>query len=308
VSTTVLVTGATGFLGGHLSSALAEEGVSLAATSRDAARARASLPTGTRVHAWSPEAEPLPAEALEGVSAVVHLLGESVSGRWTNEKKRRILDSRVHSTRNLVAALEAAARRGARPALVSASAIGFYGDRGEDELTEASPGGTDFLAQVCRAWEEEASKAEASGVRVVRARIGLVMGREGGALAGMLPAFRWGAGGKLGPGTQWWPWIHVRDAARLLTRAALDASLSGAINLTSPHPVRQAEFAKTLARTLGRPAIAPAPAFVLKAALGEFSVELLASRKVLPARATSELGFRYEHPELDEALAHLLPR
>lgn len=301
--TTALVTGATGFVGRALVRALSARGLAVAATSRDPARASAALP-GVRAHRWDGRGA-LPDEALEGVGVVVHLLGESVAGgRWTEARKREILESRTESTRSVA---EALARRGGGVALVSASAIGFYGDRGDEELDESKGPGEGFLTDVCVAWEAATRPAEEAGARVVHARIGLVLGKEGGALGAMLPIFKLGGGGRLGPGTQWWPWIDRDDAAALLAFLAANPEARGAFNVVGPSPATQGDFAKTLGRVLRRPAFLPAPAFALKAALGEFSVELLASRRVVPRRAL-DAGFAFARPELEPALRAALAR
>lgn len=292
----VLVTGATGFVGSALVAALTASGHTVSAVSRDAASAKRRLPALTRATTWSPVDEPLPDAALEDVDAVVHLLGETVAGLWTPGKRRAIYDSRVGSTKRLV---EAFRRREAPRVLVSTSAVGYYGDRGEDLLAEDEPPSSDFLARVCRDWEGAAVQAEAAGVRVVRLRSGLVMG-PGPPLSTMLLPFRLGLGGPLGNGKQWWPWIHRDDHVRLI-QFALEQNVSGAFNAVAPEPVRQKTFAKTLGRLLGRPAVFPAPAFLLRLLLRGFSAELIGSKRVVPER-TMATGFAYRHPTLDGAL------
>ncbi len=295
-----LVTGGTGFIGRALVARLEAPRV----LSRDAARARASLGAGVEAFAWDPEAGPPPAAALDGVEAVFHLAGDSVGeGRWTAAKKARIRDSREKGTRNLVAALAALPKR--PRVLVSASAVGWYGDRGEEVLDEAAPAATDFLGEVCAAWEAEARKAEALGVRVVRLRLGVVLGEGGGALGRMLLPFRLGVGGRLGSGRQWMPWVHRDDVVGLALHAAATASLSGAVNAVSPNPVTNAEFTRTLGRVLRRPAFLPAPAFALRLALGEFAEVLLASTRAVP-RTAEQSGYRFRHPDLEQALRSIL--
>ena len=198
--------------------------------------------------------------------------------------------------------VDAIERADPRPrTLICASAIGYYGDRGEETLTESSEPGDDFLARVCKGWEAEARRAGALGVRVVRLRIGLVMGDGGGALDAMLPLFKAGLGGRLGDGQQWWPWIHRDDVVGLVVHALETQTMQGVYNAVAPEPVRQGEFAKTLAEVLHRPAVVPAPAFAIKTVLGGFADELLASRRVVPER-TLESGFAYRHTSLEEAL------
>ncbi len=300
----VLISGATGLVGGRLTARLAAAGHRCRALSRDPAHARARVPALAEAYPWSPTEEPPPPEALRGVDAVVHLAGESVVGRWTEAKRRAIHDSRVIGTRNLVTALRALE---APPTLVSASAIGFYGDRGDLPLTESAPAGEGFLADVCRGWEAAAAEAEALGARVVRLRIGLVLGARGGALDAMLRPFRLGLGGPLGGGLQWWSWIHLEDVVGLIEQALVDDRLRGAVNATAPQPLRQREFARVLGRSLGRWAVLPVPRRALELALGDFASELLASRRVLP-RAAEEARFAFAYPALEDALADLLRR
>ncbi len=298
----LLVTGATGLIGAHLCRHLVSRGHAAVAFSRRPERARRELPELSAAYAWQPENEAAPSSAFEDVDAVVHLAGESVAGRWSRDKKRRILESRERGTRCLVKALAAAPRR--PRLLISASAIGYYGDRGDEELTEDSPPGDDFLARVCKAWEAEARRAEELGPRVVLLRTGIVLAAAGGAIERMLRPFKLGLGGPLGSGRQWWSWIHVEDVVGAIEHL-MTGEHGGAFNLTSPSPVRQADFARALGRTLGRPALLPTPAFALKAGLGGFATELLSSKKVLPQRLT-ETGFRASFAELPSALESLL--
>ena len=301
----MLISGVTGFVGRRLASSMAADGKEVTGLSRDAVQAHQAVPELKHAYAWaSAHCEPQH-EAFVGKKVVVHLAGEPVNGRWTHDKKRRIEQSRVEGTKRLVQAIERCRRR--PEVLVSASAMGFYGDRGEEELTEESGKGDDFLARVCVGWEREAMAAEDLGVRVVCIRIGLVLGEGGGALDAMRPLFKLGLGGKLGPGTQWWSWIHVDDAVGIIRKAASDPSMSGAYNTVAPNPVRQAEFASALGKAMKRPAFLPAPAFAIKAALGEFAVELLASRRLVPERIL-EAGYEFEHPTLAGALEDVVGR
>jgi uncharacterized protein len=295
-----LVTGGTGFVGRQLLGLLDRPTV----LSRDVSRGQRTVGRAAgRVVGWDPQAGPPPAEAFEGVDVVFHLAGESVAeGRWTAAQKVRIRESRVIGTRNLVAGI---ARAEPRPrVLVSASAVGYYGDRGEEELTEASPPGDDFLADVCIAWEREARVAEQHGVRVVLARTGIVLG-QGGALAKMLTPFKLGAGGPLGNGRQWMPWIHVADLARLYLHAADTTSIQGPMNAVGPDPVRNSEFTKALGRALHRPAFMPAPYLGLRLVFGEFAKVLFASQRVIPQVAI-DTGFHFEYPQIAAALAEIL--
>jgi uncharacterized protein (TIGR01777 family) len=296
-----LVTGATGFVGPRLLRLLDSPVV----LSRNPDRARTALgPLAGTVYRWDPLHGPPPAEAFEGIDVVLHLAGESVAeGRWTAAQKARIRDSRVVGTRHLVQGI---AQAPVKPrAFVSASAVGYYGDRGEQELTEAAAPANDFLADVCVEWEREALAAERHGVRVVAARTGIVLGAGGGALAKMLTPFKLGAGGPLGNGRQWMPWIHVADLARLYLHAAETESIRGAMNAVAPHPVRNSEFTKALARQLHRPAFMPAPYLGLRLVFGEFAKVLFASQRVIP-RVALDTGFVFQYPEIAAALREIL--
>jgi uncharacterized protein (TIGR01777 family) len=294
-----LLTGATGLIGAKLAARLAE----VVVLSRDPERARPRL-GAAQVHAWSPEDGPPPAAALANLDVAFHLAGEPiVDGRWTAERKRRIRDSRVVGTRHLVAGLAAQASR--PRVLVCASAVGYYGDRGDEVLDEASAAGRGFLAEVCQAWEHEASSAEALGIRVVSARIGVVLSREGGALARLLGPFRVGAGGTLAGGRQWMPWIHIDDLVGLLLHATANADLRGAMNAVAPQPVRNRDFTHALARAVHRPAILPVPGFGLRLLLGQMSEVLTASARAVPKLA-ERTGYVFRHPDLGGALAALL--
>lgn len=298
----IVVTGATGFIGAHLSRTLSERGDEVIALSRDPDSVARRAPGVSRAYAWDPMSEPAPAEALEQAAAVVHLAGESVVGRWSEAKRRAIRDTRVLGTRNLVAGI---VRLENKPqVLVSASAIGFYGDRAGEELSEQSSGGNDYLASVCRQWEEEALKIKALGLRLVRIRTGIVLARDGGALGAMLLPFQLGLGGPLGSGEQWWSWIHRDDLVTLIIHS-IDNKIDGIWNGTAPNPVTQKEFARVLGRVLRRPAFLPAPAFALKLILGGFAAELLSSKKALP-RAPEASGVVFKYRELEPALREIL--
>lgn len=301
----ILITGATGFLGRRLVPSLASAGSTVTALSRDAARARDVVPALSDAWNWSPLTESAPANSLEGADAVVHLMGENVAGRWTKTKREAIRASRRDGTRNLVEALGALPAEQRPRVLVSASAVGFYGDRGETELTEDMGSGDDFLAEVCQEWEQEAEVAAALGVRVVRMRLPILLHPDGGALERMLPIARTGVSGALGGGNQWWCWVSVRDVLRFVHDAVHDDSFRGAYNVCSPMPERQRDFAKTLALVVGRPAFIPTPAFVLKLALGGFSTELLTSKRQIPARLT-ERGWEFADRALEPTLQRML--
>lgn len=256
---------------------------------------------------WDPDEGTLDAAAFEDVDAVVHLAGETIAGRWTSGKKRRIRDSRVHGT-HLVSEAVADCNRPPR-VLVCASAAGYYGDRGDEELTEESTPGAGFLADVVLEWEAASEPAREAGTRVVNVRSGEVLSPSGGALKSLLPPFRLGLGGPLGGGHQYMSWITLDDEVNAIRRAIRSEDLAGPVNLTAPSPVTNREFAKTLGRVLGRPAVLPTPTLPLRLAYGsEFVKEvLLVSARVLPARLVSS-GFEFEHTELEPALRHLLSR
>ncbi len=294
-----LVTGATGFVGRRLCQLLSQSGHELVALSRDPESARKRVPELAQAFAWNPATEVPAAESLEGVDSVVHLAGEAVTGRWTAKKREAIRASRVEGTRNLVKALTLS---DSRPrSIVAASAIGYYGDRGEVELEEDSASGDDFLADVCRAWEDESFRAEELGIRVVQLRIGIVLGAEGGAMQAMLLPARLGLGGPLGSGRQWWSWIHLEDLVRAVRHSLEDNELRGPVNATAPNPSRQKDFARALGRVLSRPAFLPAPGFALKLVLGGFASELLSSKRVLPGKL-QKAGLDFRLPQLGAAL------
>jgi uncharacterized protein (TIGR01777 family) len=267
---------------------------------RDPDRAQSLLGAGVQAFPWEPEAGPPPPDCFRDIDVVFHLAGESVGeGRWTAEKKKRITSSRVRGTRHLVSGIEATHPRPA--VLVSASAIGYYGDRGEEVLDESAQPGGDFLAQVCQAWEAEAARARSLGLRVVVPRIGLVLGKDGGALARMLLPFKLGLGGRLGSGRQWVSWIHLDDLAGLLLHAARKPEINGPMNAVTPGAVTNREFTRVLAAVLKRPAIFSVPAPLLRLALGEFASVLLASQRITP-RIALETGYQFRYPALEDAL------
>ena len=300
----IAVTGATGFIGRHLVRRLLRDGHDVTVLSRDPASA-VDVPAACHVARWDPAAGVAGATAIAGAEAVVHLAGESVAGgRWTEARKRAIRDSRVAGSRALVEALAALPADRRPRTLVAASAIGLYGDRGDEALDEAAPRGSGFLADVCAAWEAETAAAADAGLRTVIVRIGIVLGRDGGALQTMLPLFRLGAAGRLGSGRQWMSWIHVDDLVELFVLALTDASVAGVLNGVAPDAVTNAAFTRTLAGAVRRPAILPAPAFALRLALGEMSSLLLASQRVVP-RAALAHGFRFPNRDHGQALAAL---
>lgn len=303
----VAVTGVTGLVGRALARALADDGVEVRGYSRDPVRALRDVSGLARAAAWVEDGA-LDGALLSGAHGVVHLAGENVGGgRWTDARKRAIEASRVEGTRRLVRAIEGLPEAVRPRVLVSASAIGFYGDTGQREADEESPKGEGFLADVCERWESAARDAERLGVRVVILRIGLVMSARGGALERMAPLYRAGLGGRMGSGRQWWPWVHLADVTGLVRFALEDERVRGVLGASAPGLVQQAEFSDVLARVLRRPALVPAPAFAIRVALGEFADEVLGSRRVVPRRALA-LGYRFRFPQLEPALRDLLPR
>ncbi len=293
-----LVTGGTGFVGKRL--------CTLLDTTNILTRRPESAPSDLWKAAcfrWIPDEELPPQEAFDGCEAVFHLAGEPLAeGRWTERKKARIRDSRIIGTRNLVAGLRAL--DSPPPVLVSASAVGIYGSRGDEILNEQSPAAAGFLGDVCRQWESEAMRAEEFGVRVVTIRIGLVLGKEGGALARLVPMFKLGAGGRLGNGRQWMAWVHADDLIRLFVFAAESGSLRGPVNGTAPNPVSNRGFTRALGQAVKRPALIPAPAFGLRLALGEFAEVLLASQRVVP-KVALDAGFQFQYSTIGTALSDL---
>jgi uncharacterized protein (TIGR01777 family) len=300
----ITITGATGFIGRRLIEILANEPGNVRHQLHALSR-RTNIrfgETAVWISKWDPMTEDPPAESLANADAIVHLAGEQVAQRWTPEAKARIRESRVRSAQRLVGALAKLPRRPST--LVCASAIGIYGSRGDEILTETSAPGNDYLAEVCRAWEEQAVAAEKLGIRVARIRIGVVLGRGGGALQKMLPPFRAFVGGKIGSGKQWMSWIHLDDMVGILRHAIMNP-MSGVFNATAPNPVTNEQFTAELAKALSRPALFPVPGFALKAMFGEMSEILLGGQRVLP-RATEAAGYRFQYPGLAEALRKIL--
>jgi uncharacterized protein (TIGR01777 family) len=296
----VLVSGSTGLIGSALISALANEGHHVVHLTRSGS---AGDDGAVR---WDPSAGEIDADRLQEIDAVVHLAGESVQGRWTSAKKARIRNSRVWGTRLLA---ETLAGLPAPPGvMVSASATGYYGDRGDELLREESAPGSNFLARMCQEWEAAADPAREAGVRVVHPRFGLVFSAEGGALATMLPIFKLGGGGKIGSGRQYWPWVAIDDVVGAVLHALTIDSLEGPVNVAVPDPPTNLRYMKTLGRVLNRPTIFPLPAPVARVALGQLADELLlASQRVEPAKL-EESGYEFRYPELEGALRHLLGR
>ena len=296
----ITLTGASGFIGSRLVTQLDARGHQLHLLGR---APKKGMLAAARFSIWDAAASEPPLEALEGADVVVHLAGEPVAQRWTEDVKRRIRSSRIDSTNLIVSAF---AKLQQRPkALVCASAIGYFGDRGDEKLTEISPPGDGFLPEVCVQWEQAAAGARALGMRVVSVRIGVVLHPDGGALEQMLPPFKFGVGGRIGSGEQWMSWIHLDDLVRLLMHAIETPSLDSTLNATSPNPVRNSEFTQLLGRTLRRPAIIPVPEFAVRLLFGEMANIVIGSQRVLPEAALKS-GFEFEHGQLGPALTNLL--
>jgi uncharacterized protein len=301
----LVVSGGTGFLGAPLCETWAEEGHDVRILTRSLAPGQSQHDSGTGVPGitrmgWRADGDVSTlVPILEGADAVVHLAGESVAdGRWTAARKRALQSSRIDTTRHLVQAIGKCARPPA--VLVSGSAVGYYGDRGAEPVTEASAPGQDFLARLCVEWESEAERAAAAGVRVVLLRTGIALERSGGALAKMMLPFRLFVGGRIGSGRQWVPWIHRLDWVEMVRWIVDTPQVRGAVNATAPHPVTNAEFTRALARALKRPALFPAPGFALRIALGEMAESLLTGQRAIPAVAKAG-GFHFRYPEIEIA-------
>lgn len=299
----VLVSGASGFIGSALCDALLARGDSVVGLSRDPQRARRTNPSVVW-HSWEPTLERPPEDAFEGVDAVVNLQGEKINQRWTDDAKRRIMESRRTGTHNLVGTIAGLERK--PKVLVNQSAIGFYGDRGEAMVDESADPGEGYDAEVVRTWEATAHQAEGTGVRLVIVRTGHVLDPRGGLLAELLTPFKLGAGGPLAGGRQYMSWIHIDDEVGILLWAVDDEKVSGTINATAPNPVTNREFSQALGRALHRPASVPVPGFVLDLKFGkEFGQVLRGGQRVMPRRAL-DLGYEFRYTDIDSALKSLL--
>ena len=294
----VLISGATGLIGSALVPELEANGHTITRLSRSR--------SGANTVRWDPSAGTIEGD-LEGTEAVVHLAGESIAqGRWSPDKKRRILDSRVQGTR--LVAERIAALSTPPKVMVSTSAVGYYGDRGDEVLTEESTPGEDFLARVCREWEAAAKPARRAGIRVVHPRLGIVLSPEGGALGTTLPIFKLGGGGKIGSGRQWWSWVTLADVVGSIVHSLTEETVEGPVNVGSPNPMTNAEYTKVLGKVLGRPTVLPLPAPAARIMLGEVAdALLLASQRMQPAKLEAT-GYAFRHPRLEGALRHLLGR
>lgn len=297
-SARILVSGSSGPIGAALQPSLRAQGFTVTRLVRNSANSSDRI-------VWDPT-QPLAPDLVSGFDAVIHLAGESIVGRWTDAKKRRILESRAQGTGYLA---EAAAKASQPPRVfISASAIGFYGNRGNEILREDSLSGEGFAAEICRQWEAATQPAAQAGIRTVQMRIGVVMSADGGALPAMLTPFRLGLGGRLGTGRQWWTWVSVRDVIGAIQHVLNHETLSGPVNTVAPNPVTNAEFTRILASVLNRPAIFPMPAFAVRLVFGEMGEELfLGSQRVEPAKLVAT-GYQFQHPDLENALKEILHR
>jgi hypothetical protein len=292
----ILVSGASGPIGAALVPFLKAHGHKVTRLVRTCAAGRDEI-------LWDP-ACPLPPDSVSGFDAVIHLAGESIVGRWTAGKKQRILDSRTQGTSHLA---EAATKAAQRPGVfISASAVGYYGDRGDEILREDSPSGAGFAAEICRQWETATQPAAKAGIRTAQMRLGVVMSADGGALPKMLPPFRLGLGGRLGSGRQWWSWVAVQDVVGAIDQVLNHDAVQGPVNTVAPNPVSNTEFTRTLASVISRPALFPMPAAAVRLVFGQMGTELfLASQRVEPAKLVSS-GYKFQYPELRKTLEDIL--
>ena len=293
----VAISGASGLIGDALRKSFEANGVEVLAVSR-----RKNLPALQTI-TWDIETDRFDASALEGVDAVVHLAGEPVAQRWSNTTKKTIRQSRVQGTKLLVEGLKSLSKR--PKVIVSASAVGFYGDRGDQELDELSAPGTGFLPNMCQEWERETMKALGLGIRAVVVRTGIALSTRGGALAKMLLPFRLGLGGPVGGGRQWMPWIHIDDVVAAYRYVISNQDIVGAVNATAPNPVTNGDFSRALGRALSRPAVLPAPGFALKLLFGQMAEIVLEGQRVVPKKL-QESGFEFRHRNIEEALRNVL--
>ena len=299
----ILITGGTGLIGRALAADLAQEGHEVVVLSRHPERAT-DMPSGVQVQGWDARTAEGWGHLADGADAIVNLAGENLAaGRWTAERKRRIRESRVNAGRAVVAAVEAASRK--PRVVVQASAVGYYGPCGDEEITEDHPPGNDFLAQVCVEWEASTAAVEEMGVRRPIIRTGVVLSATGGALPRMLPPFRFGLGGPLGSGQQWFPWIHLADEVGAIRFLIAHEEASGPFNLSAPNPVTNAAFTRALGRVLGRPTFMRVPAFALRLLFGEMGTVLLEGQRAVPKRLL-EMGYTFRFAEVEAALRDLL--
>ncbi len=296
----IFITGGTGFIGSQLSGSLLQKGHFVIVAGMSPVNGGLRHPNLKYISADMTKKGPWQDE-LNDIDAVINLAGRSIFKRWDEKYKKSIYESRILTTRNLVEALPS----GREITLCSTSAAGYYGDRGEDMLTESEPSGGDFLAKVCRDWEEEAFKAKDKGARVVAMRFGVVLGRDGGALEKMIPPIRFFVGGPIGSGKQWFPWIHVEDLISAIMYVLENKDVNGPLNFTAPKVIRNIELVKTIAGILHRPAFMPAPSFMIRLILGEFGSSILASQRVIPDKLL-KYGFEFKYPDIRSAVLNII--
>jgi uncharacterized protein (TIGR01777 family) len=297
----ILITGGTGFVGTQLTSRLIKDNHEVTILSRSAKRS-GETPRGMSYLQGDPTQKGSWQEAIKNHDAAINLAGASIFAKWTEEHKKAIRESRVSTTRNIVEGIPSHPQK--QFAFFSTSAVGYYGFCGDEELTEESPHGDDFLARIASEWEGEALKAKEKGARVVITRFGIVMGEKGGALGQMIPLFKKFIGGPIGSGRQWFSWVHIKDLAEAFTFLLKHPEISGPVNVCSPNPVRNKDLAKALGRALHRPSFMPAPGFMIKLVLGEFGSVILEGQRVIPKRLLDS-GFAFQYPEIDKALQEI---
>jgi hypothetical protein len=298
----ILITGGTGFVGGQLSSRLIQDGNEVTILTRSL-KGSGEGPIGISYLQGDPTQKGSWQEAVKNHDAVVNLAGASIFERWTEEHKRAIRESRINTTRNIVEGIPS--DRGKQMTLFSASAVGYYGFHGDEEITEESPPGTDWLAKVAVEWEGEALKARAKRAQVVITRFGIVLGEKGGALGQMVPLFKKFIGGPIGSGKQWFSWVHIKDLAEAFAFLMKHPEISGSVNVCAPNPVRNKDLAKALGKVLHRPSFMPAPGFMIKLVLGEFGSVILEGQRVIPKRLL-ENGFVFQYPAIEQALQKIV--
>ena len=294
----ILIAGATGFIGKELIKKLDEKGHEIIALTRNRETARFHIPIHCEIQQWDPDNNPLSTNSLKDIDAVINLSGENIaSSFWTDTQKRKLMDSRIISVRRIVQAMEA---MNTKPKLfISASAVGFYGNRENEELQETSSAGEGFLSKVCQSWESEITESKKLGIRTVIFRLGMVLGHDGGALEKIMPAFKLGLGGKLGDGSQWMSWIHRNDLCALITQALVDKKYSGVFNAVAPNPVLMRDFSQTLGKCLNRPNLLPVPGAVLKILLGDGAKVVLEGQKVISIKLKN---YNFKYPLLEKAI------
>jgi uncharacterized protein (TIGR01777 family) len=298
----ILVTGGTGFVGGQLTSRLTQDGNEVTVLTRSLKRSGEPL-RGISYLQGDPTQKGPWQEAIKNHDAVINLAGASIFAKWTEEHKKAIRESRVSTTRNIVEGIPSHPQK--QFTLLSTSAVGYYGFCGDEEITEKSSNGNDFLAQIASEWEGEALKAQEKGARVAITRFGIVLGEKGGALGQMIPLFKKYIGGPIGSGRQWFSWIHIKDLSEAFVFLMKHPEISGPVNVCAPNPVRNKDLAKALGKALHRPSFMPAPGFMIKLVLGEFGSVILEGQKVMPKRLL-ESGFVFQYPDIDSALQNLL--